>query len=177
MTIFKLHPPKPFCTVAFQKTYRRSAFTLLEVILALAILAGAVAMLGELISLSSRRAADAHAETRAQLLATSVMDEMIAGQTKLEEQSDESLDVEDSVDWIYSVVFDETEIDSLTSVEVTVEQDLERRYRPVKYRLVRWVPSSSVSAKSEADADEEEESESSDSSSEETSTSTEEEDG
>ncbi len=125
-------------------TSQRPAFTLLEVILALAILAGAVAMLGELITLSSRRASDAYAETRAQLLASSLMDEMITGYTKLEQQSKEPLDVNDSVDWVYSVSFDSTEIDSLTSVEVLVEQDLERKYRPVKYRLVRWLPSTSM---------------------------------
>jgi len=119
-------------------------------------------MLGELITLSSRRASDAYAETRAQLLATSLMDEMIVGQTKLEEQSDEPLDVEDSVDWVYSVSFESTEIDSLISVEVLVEQDLERKYRPVKYRLVRWLPTTST--KKEKDDESEDTSESSESS-------------
>jgi len=60
-----------------------SAFTLLEVILSLAILAAAAAMIGELISFASQSAADSEAETRAQLLAISLMEEMILGKTEV----------------------------------------------------------------------------------------------
>ena len=120
--------------------FRTAGFTLLEVILALAVLAGSVAMLGELINFAHRNAKDAQAETRAQLLANSLMDEMVTGITDLDELSREPLDVDDTVRWVYSVSFEAAELDSLTSVEITVEQDLEKKFHPVRYRLVRWLP-------------------------------------
>ena len=55
-----------------------SAFTLLEVILALVILGGALAIFGEVVQLANRSAVDARAETQAQLLASSLMDEIMA---------------------------------------------------------------------------------------------------
>ena len=118
----------------------RPAFTLLEVILALAILAGAIAMIGELISLTSRNAADSEEETRAQLLAVSLMDEIVVGMTEARQASREPLEVEDTTPWVYSISLEGTKIDGLTSVEVVVEQDIEKRFRPVKYRLIRWLP-------------------------------------
>lgn len=127
-------------TATHHPNYGRSAFTLLEVVLALAILAGAVAMLGELISYASRNAADAQAETRAQLLASTLMDEMVAGVSEPAQQSRQPLEVDDVVPWVYSVNFERTEVAGLTSVEVLVEQDLEKQFHPVKYRLVRWLP-------------------------------------
>ena len=143
----------------------RPAFTLLEVILALAILAGSVAMLGEIIRSASRSAANAEAETRAQLLASTIMDEMVSGISEPSEMSREPLDVEDTVPWIYSVSFERTEISDLTSVEVMVEQDLEKKFRPVKYRLVRWLPRISISSPEEQKEDASESSSDSDTSS------------
>jgi len=124
-----------------------SAFTLLEVILSLTILAAAAAMIGELITFASQSAADSEAETRAQFLAISLMDEMVSGRTDVAEQSREPLEVDDAVPWVSSVSLERTQISGLISVEVLVEQDLEKRFRPVKYRLVRWLPKSLTSAK------------------------------
>ena len=139
-----------------------SAFTLLEVILALAILAAAVAMIGELIAFASQSASDSDAETRAQLLAVSLMDELVTGKTKLRQQSRESLDVDDVTPWVYSISLERTKIDQLTSVEIVVEQDLEKKFHPIKYRLVRWLPKSLTSSDSENE-DEEQEADESDS--------------
>jgi general secretion pathway protein I len=133
------------------------AFTLLEVILALAILAGAVAILGEVMRIAGRNAADAQAEARAQLLACSVMDEMVTGVIQPTEQSRVALDVDDVAPWVYSVTFGTTNIEGLMSVELVVEQDLEARFNPVKFRLVRWLPS--VTEAAEEDEEEAEESE------------------
>lgn len=119
--------------------HRQSAFTLLEVILALAILAGAIAILGEVMSLASRNASDAQAESQAQLLASSLMDEMLAGVTDLAAHSREPLEADSAIPWVSSVTLGTTDLTGLVSVEVVVEQDVERQFRPVKYRLVRWV--------------------------------------
>jgi len=135
------------------QTRHRAGFTLLEVILALAILAGSVAMIGELISYAGRSAADSEAETRAQLLAITLMDEMLTKRTEPEEQSRESLEVDDTTPWVYSVSFESTEIDGLTSVEVLVEQDIEKKFRPVRYRLVRWMPKKLITSKVDESSD------------------------
>jgi prepilin-type N-terminal cleavage/methylation domain-containing protein len=116
----------------------RRAFTLLEVILALAILAGAVAVLGEIMSIAGRHARETQAETRAQLFASSVMDEMLAGITEVAQVSRQPLESTDTVPWVYSVAVSATTITGLSTIEVLVEQDLEPQFNPVKYRLVRF---------------------------------------
>lgn len=121
--------------------YPTSAFTLLEVILALAILAGAVAMLGEAMSIASRSASDAQAEAQAQLLASTVMDEMLSGMIELSDQSRQPLEFDSAIPWVCSVTLGDTKLAGLMSVEVLVEQDLEPQFRPVKFRLVRWISS------------------------------------
>lgn len=136
---------------------RTHAFTLLEIVLALAILAGAVAVLGEIMRAAGRSAADAQAETRAQMLACSLMDEMVTGVLEPTEQSQVPLEVDDNVPWVYSVSFDTTNIEGLMAVEVVVEQDLEKKFNPVRYRLVRWLPS--VTEAAEEDEEEAEDSE------------------
>jgi len=149
----------------------RRAFTLLEIILSLAILAGAVAILGEIMRTADRNAADAQAETRAQLLACSLIDEMVTGVVEPTEQTQVALDVDDVVPWVYSVSFGTTNYEGLMAVELVVEQDLEKQFNPVRYRLVRWLPS--VTEAAEEDEEEAEESEESSEESAEESESTE----
>jgi prepilin-type N-terminal cleavage/methylation domain-containing protein len=141
----------------------RSAFTLLEVILSLAILAGAVAVLGEIMRAAGRSASDAQAETRAQLLASSLMDEMVTGVRQPTEQSRVGLESDDSVPWVYSVTFGVLDIEDLMSVELIVEQDLEEKFNPVRYRLIRWLPSITEAAEEDEEETEEAEEESEDS--------------
>jgi prepilin-type N-terminal cleavage/methylation domain-containing protein len=117
---------------------RKVGFTLIEVVLALAILAGAVAVLGEIMGIAGRHARETQAETRAQLFAVSVMDEMLAGITEVAQVSDQPLETTDTVPWIYSVSVNTTTIVGLSSIEVLVEQDLEPQFNPVSYRLVRY---------------------------------------
>ncbi len=133
-------------------TCRPSAFTLLEVILALAILAGAIAVLGEVMSIAGRSAADAQAEAQAHLLAGSVMDEILTGMIDFNSQTRQPLETDSAIPWVYSVTLGDTTLDGLMSVEVLVEQDVEKQFRPVKYRLLRW-----YSTESDEDEDTEEE--------------------
>jgi prepilin-type N-terminal cleavage/methylation domain-containing protein len=144
------------------KNRRQRAFTLLEVILSLAILAGAVAVLGEIMRAAGRSAADAQAETRAQLLASSLMDEMVTGVLEPTEQMRVALDVDDNVPWVYSVTFGILDIEGLMAVELVVEQDLEKQFNPVRYRLVRWLPSITEAAEEDEEETEEAEEEAED---------------
>ena len=122
---------------------RRSfeAFTLLEVIIALAILAGAVALLSQVSGSASRNANHARAETQAQLLAHSILNEMLVGLIQASDVSRQPVELEEG----------------LNSIEITVEQDLEEQFNPVKYQLFRWIPTDLPST-----ASEDQESESSD---------------
>ena len=119
---------------------RKSGFTLLEVILSLVVLGAALAMLGEVMQLANRNAADARAETQAQLLAASLMDQIMAGAIKASDASRQPLEVDDGTPWVYSVAIGTSELEGITPVEIRVEQDLEPQFNPVKYRLLRWLP-------------------------------------
>ena len=133
-----------YCMMCIRSIHRRqTAFTLLEVILALTILAGAIAVIGEVMSIAGRNAADAQAESQAQLLASSVMNELLSGMAELVSQSRQPLEVDAAIPWVYSVTVANTSLAGLVSIEVVVEQDVEKQFRPVKYRLVRWLSTES----------------------------------
>lgn len=116
-----------------------AAFTLLEVILALAILGGSVAVLGEIMSLADERGARAAAEAKAQMHAQSVMDQLLSGALELADAQQEPIPASDNVRWLYSVTLLSGEVPEVQQVMVTVEQDLEAKFQPAKFQLVRWV--------------------------------------
>ena len=91
---------------------RCGGFTLLEIVLALALLAGALAALGEVLSLARQNARSTQDETEASLRAESVMAELLAGSREFEE---------------------------LLLVRMTVQQKLPDQQRPARVRLARWV--------------------------------------
>jgi type II secretion system protein I len=118
----------------------RRGFTLLEIILSLAILAGALAALGEVMRLADQNASMTGDETQAQILAASIMDELIAGSRALSAVSQAPLDTTDEVPWLYTVEIENTTYEQLVSVRVRVEQQLEARLQPAHFELVRWLP-------------------------------------
>jgi hypothetical protein len=123
------------------------------VILALVILGGALAIFGEVMQLANSNAVDARAETQAQLLAASVMDEIIAGVQDESPVTRQALDVADATRWLYSVEVGTSGIVGVYPLAVTVEQDLEEKFNPVKFRLVRWM---STAVETDENADEQE---------------------
>lgn len=116
-----------------------AAFTLLEVILALAILGGSVAVLGEIMSLADERGARAAAEAKAQMHAQNVMDQLLSGALELADAQQEPITSIDDVRWLYSVTLLSGQVPEVQQVLVTVEQDLEAKFQPAKFQLVRWV--------------------------------------
>jgi prepilin-type N-terminal cleavage/methylation domain-containing protein len=125
------------------------AFTLIEVILALVVLGAALAIFGEVMHVANRSAAAARAHTQAELLASSLMDEILAGVVDDSPATRQPLNVVDDAAWVYSVTLGTTNIRGVVPLEVVVEQDLEPQLNPVKFRLVRWV--STLEASSESD--------------------------
>ncbi len=118
----------------------REGFTLLEIILSLAILAGSLAALGEVMRLADQNASNTRDETQAQILASSVMDELIAGVIPLGAVNQSPAAVESDPPWVYSIVLEQTGYAEMIGVRVLVEQQADPRLQPARFELVRWLP-------------------------------------
>jgi general secretion pathway protein I len=124
----------------------RAGFTLLEVILALSILAGSVAVLGEICRTALRNAQEARDLARAQMLAESKMAEIKSGITTTDSVDDAQFDAAteqfdpSEPGWRYSIKTDATDEPGLLAVRVTVTRDLPEVQHPVKFTLATWLP-------------------------------------
>jgi len=114
-----------------------SGFSLLEVILALAILVGAIAVIGELIATWTRAAGAARVLTQAQLLCDSKLNEITAG--ILIPDPVQGAPIETDMEWLYSIDLFPSDQNGIVAVKVTVYQDLPVERRPVTFSLVRWL--------------------------------------
>jgi general secretion pathway protein I len=132
----------------------RRGFSLLELILALAILGGAVAVLGEAASLAMRNAEFAREMGRAQLLCEGKLAEILAGAVPLQTVSRAKLSTAaadpDEPAWLYSVEKTSLGEDQLVSIRVTVTRDLPPEKRPIQYSLVRWMIESEATQSSDS---------------------------
>jgi len=124
----------------------RSAFSLLEVILALAILAGSLAALGEVMRMAGQAARLTESETQAQILAASVMDELASGARQLSAVSQSTLDSTSNPAWVYSIALEDTGYQQMVAVRVSVEQQLDARLQPARFELLRWMPNPNYTA-------------------------------
>ena len=122
-------------------TYRRqTALSLLEVLLALAILGGTMAVIGELMRIGARNAEIARDSTTAQMLCETKMAELEIGFQPL--QAVDATPVEDlefQEDWLYSLLIEQVDGQGLVSVRVLVEQNPLIYSRPVTFELTRWM--------------------------------------
>ena len=118
-------------------TFRRDALSLLEVILAIAILGGALAIIGELIRIGARNAAIARDLTTAQLYCESKMSEAAAGVIDLENLETEQLDEEG--EWMCVITTEALDQQQLIAVKVTVGQNPDLFARPVSFSMTRWI--------------------------------------
>lgn len=118
---------------------RRQGFTLLEIILSIAILAGSVAALGEVLRLATMNGQKAREETQAQMLASSIMDELLSGYRSLEIMSSTPIDSDADPPWVYSIDFEQTDHQELVLARIRVEQQLPREQHPAYFELTRWL--------------------------------------
>jgi len=121
---------------------RTRGFSLLEVILALAILTGAIAVLGEVARQGMRCGRIARDTARAKLLCESKLNEITAGIAPLSSVSAAQCDVQftpSDPPWVYSVDVSQADEAGFVVVTVTVTQDVDPLSRPVKVSLVRWM--------------------------------------
>jgi len=133
--------PRPWTFTASKKVEcPLFAFSLLEIVLALAILAGALAALGEVMRLGDQNAAAAGDETQAELLAESVMAELVVGARPIANVSGATIALETEPQWVLSIAVEATEFQELVAVRVSVAQQLAPELQPARCDLVRWFP-------------------------------------
>ncbi len=111
--------------------------SLLEVTLAIAILGGCLAVVGELVRMGSRHAEEAREMTVAQLLAESQMESIVAG--ILPAQSASSTGFEHDPRWTYTVEVASVNGTDLLEVTVHVQQAEITREVPLVFSLTRWM--------------------------------------
>lgn len=116
---------------------RRRGLSLLEVMLAIAILGGALVVIGELVRIGSIAADRAEKISKAQLLADSRLAEVTAGALPLQSVSDAPC--EEDPDWTYSIEVGDADRPGLKLVEVTVQQDSNLVAKPLSLKVARWL--------------------------------------
>jgi hypothetical protein len=117
------------------------------VILAITLLAGSVAVLGEVSRLALRNAAMARDLSRAQLLCESKMAEIASGIAPASAIDNANFDPDletstaDDSKWVYSIDVDSQKPgeQGLIAVRVTVTKDIPAAQRPITFSLVRWM--------------------------------------
>jgi type II secretion system protein I len=127
---------------------RKRGFSLLEVILSLAILGGAIAVLGEAARLAMRNAAFTRDMTRAQLLCESKLAEIMSGITSadsIQRAVIENAAGPGEANWLYSIERTALDEEDLVSVRVTVVRDQPTEKHPVSFSLVRWIDTTQTS--------------------------------
>ena len=112
----------------------RRGLSLLEVVLALAILSGAFVALTQLVSTGLRAAADARDLTRAQIMAETVVSEIVAGVTPAATINQAELEP----GWLVSTVVAPTVQDGVIQLVVVVERAGESQQR-ARYEISRWM--------------------------------------
>ena len=119
---------------------RRDGITLLEVILAIAILGSSMAMISELVRVGSVSAARARDYTNAQLICESKLNELIAGAIPIAAATQQQVADMGLVDlWYFSVVVNPLDTEGLVAVQVLVEKGVEQGQRPMTFSLMRWM--------------------------------------
>lgn len=135
------HRRKTYASSRRRPPSPRRGLSLLEVVLALAILAASIAITSELVRVGSRGAVDARDLTTAQLLCENKMAEITAGIQPPDPVSRATL-LEDP-EWLYSIAIGQTEQEGMLAVEIMLEKNIPRNTttvrRPLSYRLVRWM--------------------------------------
>jgi type II secretory pathway pseudopilin PulG len=116
----------------------------LEVILAIAILGGCMAVIGELVRMGVRNAEEARELTKAQLLCEGKLEEVAAGATPLEAASAVAFELDP--EWTYTIEVGSLDQQGLVQVRVTVQAVESERLYPLTFTLSRWMVDPSLAS-------------------------------
>ena len=117
---------------------RRSGLSLLEVILSIAILGGAMVVIGQLFNLGYRSALQTRLRSDANMLCDSKMAELAAG--VLDATSTGTQQIPNNPDWNFSVDIQPSQQLGLLVATVTVEQNPDVSQNPISMSIVRFIP-------------------------------------
>lgn len=131
------------------RTRSHHGFSLLEVVLALAILAMSLALLGQLVSLGFRNAQQAQGLTEAQMIAETIMEEITLGIIPPDPVSDMYVSMtsdlstpttDEETPWQYSVVYEPAPVEGLMMVMIQVRRaNAKSAAENDTFELVRWI--------------------------------------
>lgn len=125
---------------------RHAAFTLLEVILAIAILAISLAAIGEVVRTALGNASQAADGLEARLVAQGVIDQIKCGVIEIVDAGPLQLsDSEAFGNWTVQILVETTAVEELVQVRVLVGRTLDPSERPA-CELVRWFPNPQYAA-------------------------------
>ncbi|MGY8766895.1 MAG: type IV pilus modification PilV family protein [Pirellulales bacterium] len=147
----------------FKKMKSQSqGFSLLEVILALAILAGSMAVLGQLIRFGFRNARQAQNLTEAQMICQTLMDEVIVGLKPVDPVTQVPIDMDSELygtlpasdsTWVYSIDWEPSSIEGLIAVNVLVERaNVTSLNEYDHFSLIRWIPDPEMELEEQPDS-------------------------
>ena len=132
--------------------HRKSGLTIIEIILALAILGGVMAILGEVGRRGLQNAISARDITQAELICESLLGMVRIGLIPLENAFEVPLEndypdtnavmssnVRGEPLWYYSVEINSTNEDGLLEVAITVRQNDPNNTKPLTCRMIRWM--------------------------------------
>jgi Tfp pilus assembly protein PilV len=111
--------------------------SLLEVILAIAILAAGMTLIGELMRIGGRHATAAVDLTKAQMYCESVVSEIAIG--SIAAQAVDQTPMEIDPGWLYSVDVQDVALQGLISVRVSVQSAADTSLNPRGASLTRWM--------------------------------------
>lgn len=120
---------------------RRRGLSLMEAMLSLAIMGGAMAAIGELIRLGARAAEDARDLTRAQLICDSIMSEIVAGAAQ--PTATTRTDCPTDPAFVYTLQTVPATVPDLLQIKLTIERQSDiaiNNPRGLKYSLERVLP-------------------------------------
>lgn len=126
------------CSTRARRTPKRRGLTLLEVVLAVAILGFSLAAISQLMWIGYRSATDARARTEMVLLCDTKMAEVAAGVLPLASVGGQP--IPEATDWLYFVDVQNSLQLGLLSVTVTIAQAPETSATPISMSIVRFMP-------------------------------------
>lgn len=123
--------------MTFLNRKNRDAFTLLEIILAIAILGITIAIIGQGFRFGLERVKTSQNELRATLVAESILAQIAAGVLPPDAVTEAAY--EDDKNWIYSVASESVGEDGLLSVKVSVRNTNDTAGKFGSVALTRWI--------------------------------------